>query len=140
MDGGTVVGGTRQPHDWDPIPHQETRQTLLKNAAKWFPLVPSDDPTSERSNTGKTSPSPVTEKDFNVIYDIIGRRPFREGGARVEVERASFAGDNSGQPAHKHFGNIPVVHAYGLGARGFELSWGVAEDAAHLVVQEYLQQ
>lgn len=44
----------------------------------------------------------------------MGRRPAREGGLRLEVE-----GVADGKT---------VVHAYGAGGRGFELSVGVAED------------
>lgn len=53
------------------------------------------------------------------MRDIVGRRPTRRGGIRLEGERLE--------------GGRRVVHAYGLGARGFELSWGVAGRAVELV-------
>jgi D-amino-acid oxidase len=106
LDGGTVIGGTKQPHDWDPNPSPETRATLLANASKWFPFTPE------------------SGGQFDVIRDIVGRRPAREGGMRIEVEKLA----NGKQ----------IVHAYGAGGRGFELSWGVAEGTAALMLENGL--
>lgn len=106
LDGGTVIGGTKQPHDWDPNPSPATRSQLLVNASKWFPFTP--------ESGGK----------FDVIQDIVGRRPAREGGMRLEVEKLG----NGKQ----------IVHAYGAGGRGFELSRGVAEDTTALMLENGL--
>lgn len=103
LDGGTVIGGTKEPGNWDPNPSMETRATLLANAKKWFPFTPD------------------SGGEFDVIRDIVGRRPAREGGMRIEVERI-----NEG----KH-----VVHAYGAGGRGYEISRGVAEDTVALMLE-----
>ena len=102
LGGGTIVGGTKQPHNWDPNPSLETRAKLLANAAKWFPFEEG------------------SEKKFDVIRDIVGRRPAREGGIRIDAEKLS---DDRGV----------IVHAYGAGGRGFELSWGIAEDVFNLM-------
>lgn len=102
MSGGTIIGGTKQPRDYDPNPSVETREKLLANAAKWFPFAPG------------------SEGKFDVIRDIVGRRPAREGGMRIEVEKVGE-------------GRF-VVHAYGAGGRGFELSYGVAGDVVKLMV------
>lgn len=56
----------------------------------------------------------------------MGRRPAREGGLRIEVEPV---GDGKN-----------IVHAYGAGGRGFELSRGVAEDATALMLESGLLQ
>ncbi|OJK01579.1 hypothetical protein ASPACDRAFT_59260 [Aspergillus aculeatus ATCC 16872] len=111
LGGGTIIGGTKQPHDWDPYPSPDTRARILANAAKWFPFA--------EGSEGK----------FDVIRDIVGRRPAREGGMRIEVERLE-AGD----------GERNVVHAYGAGGRGFEISWGVAEDVFKLMAEHGLVQ
>lgn len=127
LDGGTVIGGTKQPHDWTPDPIPETRNNLLKNAAKWFPFTAD-------SNSRPNSNGP---NEFDVIQDIVGRRPARVGGMRVEVERVRqrnvLGGVDSGPETER-----AVVHAYGAGGRGFELSWGVAEEVAGLMVREGL--
>ncbi|PWY65600.1 Fcf1-domain-containing protein [Aspergillus heteromorphus CBS 117.55] len=102
LDGGTIIGGTKQPHNWDPKPSLETRAQLLANAAKWFPFAEG------------------SKEQFDVIRDILGRRPAREGGMRLEAEKLDR-------------GSGTLVHAYGAGGRGFELSWGVAEDVFGLM-------
>ncbi|KAL4940015.1 hypothetical protein BDV06DRAFT_213842 [Aspergillus oleicola] len=101
LEGGTIIGGTKQINDWDPNPSPETRATLLRNAKKWFPFT-------EES-----------KGEFDVIRDIVGRRPAREGGMRIEVEKVGEG--------------RTVVHGYGAAGRGFEISWGVAEDISGLV-------
>ncbi|KAH8425189.1 FAD-dependent oxidoreductase [Aspergillus melleus] len=101
LSGGTIIGGTKQPHNWDPNPSIEIRSQVLANAAKWFPFTPE------------------SEGKFDVIRDIVGRRPAREGGMRIEAEKVS----------DDRF----VVHAYGAGGRGYELSWGVAGDVVKLM-------
>ncbi|KAE8375683.1 Fcf1-domain-containing protein [Aspergillus bertholletiae] len=106
LSGGTIIGGTKQPHNYDPNPSTETRERLLANAAKWFPFTPE------------------SEGKFDVIRDVVGRRPAREGGMRIETEKV---GDS-------RF----VVHAYGAGGRGFELSWGVAGDVVKLMASNGL--
>ncbi|KAJ5165868.1 D-amino-acid oxidase [Penicillium capsulatum] len=106
LNGGTIIGGTKQPHDWDPNPSVETRERLLASAAKWFPFTP--------ESNGR----------FDVIRDIVGRRPAREGGMRIEVEKLTDGKS--------------VVHAYGAGGRGFELSRGVAEDVVGLMLENGL--
>lgn len=101
FEGGTVIGGTKEPDNWDPRPSGDVRQRLLAGFAATYPRI---------LNGGG--------EEFRVIRDIVGRRPARHGGMRLELE---------------HRVPKPVVHAYGLGGRGYELSWGVAEEIAALV-------
>ncbi|KAK3394340.1 amino acid oxidase [Podospora didyma] len=105
-EGGTIIGGTKEPDNWDPNPSPEVRETLLKTFAATYPQI-------------------LDEKGgFTVIRDIVGRRPTRKGGLRLEGEAVQGGGF--------------VMHAYGLGGRGYELSWGVAEGVVE-GVQEYLK-
>lgn len=60
--------------------------------------------------------------DFDVVSDNVGRRPARNGGLRAEVEVLA--------------GRRRVVHGYGAGGRGYEISWGVAEELARLLEVE----
>ncbi|KAM0186109.1 hypothetical protein ACHAPI_011887 [Fusarium lateritium] len=110
LEGGTIIGGTKEPHNWDPYPSPETRQLLLSNAAKWFPF----------GSQSLISTTTRASDRFHVVKDIVGRRPAREGGLRLEMERL-----NSGI----------IVHAYGIGGRGFELSWGIADEVVTLLHQ-----
>jgi hypothetical protein len=66
-----------------------------------------------------TNGLPPNEGGFIVIGDIVARRPTRIGGPRVEVEKL-----DRGRMA---------VHAYGLGGRGYETSWGVAKEVLRLI-------
>jgi len=103
FEGGTIIGGTKIPDDWNPNPSLELREKLLSNFAVMYPDI--------------LGP----EGKFTVIRDIVGRRPTRKGGMRLEKEVAR--------------GNRCIVHAYGLGGRGYELSWGVADKVAKLVAE-----
>ncbi|KAI0126383.1 FAD dependent oxidoreductase-like protein [Xylariales sp. AK1849] len=101
FEGGTVIGGTKEPNNWDPNASLEVRESLLKNFTATYPAI--------LGNAGR----------LTVIKDIVGRRPTRKGGMRLEKEQTDA-------------GNC-IIHAYGLGGRGYELSWGVAEGVAHLL-------
>ena len=105
FDGGTIIGGTKEPDDWNPNPVPETRARLLRNFAAGIPRALGD----------------VDVHDLRVIHDIVGRRPTRKGGMRLEKEAVA--------------GNKCVIHAYGLGGRGYELSWGVADRVAKLLTE-----
>ncbi|KAI5290104.1 hypothetical protein KEM52_000568, partial [Ascosphaera acerosa] len=119
LGGGTVVGGTKQVGDWSAAADPETRGRLLAAAAGLCP--------------GLLRPDAVAEWD--VIKDIVGRRPARAGGLRLEVQKAASASSlGSGQAVvGEPMLQVPVVHAYGLGGRGWELSWGVAEQVTAMV-------
>jgi len=99
--GGTIVGGTKETGDLETHPRPETRKKLLHRCVETFPdFVDS------------------IEK-FEVLKDNAGRRPWREGGYRIEVE-------STGPDSR-------IVHGYGAGGRGYELSWAAAERVVGLV-------
>ncbi|KFA56495.1 hypothetical protein S40293_01062 [Stachybotrys chartarum IBT 40293] len=108
FDGGTIVGGTKEPHDWRTEPSDHTRQRLLAAGQKLGRYAGDASLWTETSGVG-------------VIADVVGRRPTRHGGMRVEVEEGEV-GEWIGH----------VVHAYGAGGRGYEISWGVAREVVEL--------
>ncbi|KAH8893166.1 nucleotide-binding domain-containing protein [Thozetella sp. PMI_491] len=117
--GGTIIGGTKEPHDWSTEPRPEITAKLLENAITQLgPKV-----------LGLPSTCTTLGQEL-VMRDVVGRRPSREGGMRVEVERAEDPGSS------RHRLHRSVVHAYGAGGRGYEISWGVAEEVARLVERE----
>jgi len=108
FEGGTIIGGTKEPDNWDYNPSPTKRSRLLTAFAGTYPSI--------ISNAGKGTD---VEAGYTVLADIVGRRPPRKGGMRLERE-------DLGE------GRV-VVHAYGMGGRGYEVSWGVAEDVSKLV-------
>jgi D-amino-acid oxidase len=100
-NGGTIVGGTKEPGDWEAKPREETRRRLFEMAIEAYPDLAK------------------SVNDFEVIKDNVGRRPWREGGYRFETQR---------------FGpNKTIVHGYGAGGRGYELSWAAGHRVLGLV-------
>lgn len=106
LGGGTIVGGTKQIGDLDTEARPEERKALLENASRYFPEFVS------------------RPEDFDVVCDNVGRRPWRQGGLRIQTERLDSLSGSDG---------ATVVHVYGAGGRGYELSWGAAEEALRLV-------
>ncbi|KAK4945423.1 hypothetical protein LTR10_015318 [Elasticomyces elasticus] len=58
---------------------------------------------------------------FDVLKDNVGRRPWRDGGYRFQTE--SVGRDKR------------IVHGYGAGGRGYEMSWAAAERIVALVME-----
>lgn len=112
FEGGTIIGGTKEPNNWDIEASLENRHQILRKAATLCPEI--------KNESG----------GFDVLADVVGRRPTREGGLRLEVESAIGP---EGKEVH-------IVHAYGAGGRGYELSWGVAEEVLGLVNTTLQQQ
>lgn len=103
LDGGIIVGGTRQPEKLSPVPDVVTKKELIANAMKRFPEL-------------------IVFRDGNATLDVkkvyVGFRPMRKGGVRLEKEFTE---------------NTQIVHCYGFGSSGFEMSWGAAELVSELV-------
>lgn len=108
LDGGTFIGGTKQNGDWNPFVDVTTRENLLQSATVICP---------ELLKNGL----PPLAGGFDVLCDVVGRRQSREGGPRIEWEDVE---------------GTSILHAYGLGSSGYELSWGVAERVAELLETE----
>lgn len=102
--GGTVIGGTREPNEWSPEPSAAIRDQFLQRLARLHPDI--------LNKNGK----------FDVVSDIVCRRPFREDGVRLEIE---IRADNKGV-------DRVIIHAYGAGGRGYETSWGIAQEVSEL--------
>lgn len=103
LDGGCILGGTKQPGDLDPYPRESDTKDLLKRGENLYPDL-------------------MVEKDGRLQFDVknvnVGFRPARVGGSRVEIE-------------HTESGDI--IHAYGAGGMGYELSYGMAREVLKLL-------
>ena len=107
FSGGTIVGGTKQPGNWAVEPDENIRSTLLAAGRKLRPYA--------------TDCQSGENKEINFIADVVGRRPTREGGIRIEAQSKMVDGSSRN-----------LIHAYGAGGRGYEISWGVAAEVAKL--------
>jgi D-amino-acid oxidase len=108
LGGGTIVGGTKQVGDQEDKPRSAERTKLLDSAVKYFPdFVNNVD-------------------EFQVVMDNVGRRPWRQGGMKMEIEHLGHTHEQR---------DAKIVHGYGAGGRGYEISHGAAEMIADLVEQ-----
>lgn len=97
FDGGIIVGGTRQPGNLKSDPDIDDKNELVSNALERFPEL------AVNINGKKT---------LDIKKIDVGFRPMRKGGIRLEREVIK---------------NTKIIHCYGFGSSGFEMSWGAAE-------------
>ncbi|KAL1986075.1 hypothetical protein VTN96DRAFT_6972 [Rasamsonia emersonii] len=102
QDGTAVIGGIKQFGNVDTKVDSELRADIFRRVHENLPQdFPSADP-----------------KDYTIVRDIVGIRPQRDGGVRVEKEIIN------GQK---------VVHAYGTEGGGYVFSFGIGREVARLV-------
>lgn len=129
-NGEVILGGTREEGDWTPYPRADTARDILQRAKDICPeLVPEHARFStcqinrERQRAifeeGVEPKGPI---DDIIIDHLVGFRPSRQGGSRLEREEVPLGGKR-----------IPVVHNYGHGGAGWQSSWGCATDVVSLL-------
>lgn len=101
LDGGIILGGTKQIGDTDPNPRPQDTQGLIERGRILYPKLFDEN------------------QELDVRHINVGFRPARKGGVRVEIERPTA--------------NCSVIHAYGAGGMGYELSYGMAQEVLELV-------
>ncbi|KAL6401510.1 D-amino-acid oxidase [Ilyonectria robusta] len=115
LEGGTIIGGTKEPHNWSETTSREKRIHLLTQAAKMYPAILN------------------ANSQFDVIRDIVGRRPERKGGLRLSSEPLHLSTAHNGKSGHRRV--VTLIHAYGAGGAGYELCWGVAQEVAEMALE-----
>ncbi|KAF4992721.1 hypothetical protein FDECE_13627 [Fusarium decemcellulare] len=116
LEGGTIIGGTKEPNNWSAKASRETRNCLLARAAKMYPAILNAD------------------SRFDVIGGIVGRRPERKGGLRLSCEPLHLSTTQIGKS--NRYRVVKIIHAYGAGGAGYELCWGVAQEVAKMGLEE----
>ena len=111
--GGTVLGGCYQKGSWDSKPDMELSKRIMERAVKLAPQL----------TDGKGVQA------LDVIRHVVGLRPVREGGTRVEREVIEKDGRKVG-----------VVHSYGHGGFGYQSSYGCAAEVVGLVSQTVVEE
>ncbi|KAJ9130773.1 putative FAD dependent oxidoreductase [Pleurostoma richardsiae] len=99
FSGGVIIGGSRQPGNFSTVPNKDLKRDILRRV-------------NRLTKNAFKDVNPDTDVD-----DIVGFRPGREGGFRLETE-----GQN-------------IVHAYGFDGMGYVHSFGAAKRVTDLVGQ-----
>jgi D-amino-acid oxidase len=106
LNGGIILGGTKNEKSHDDTPIPEETEKLIANARSRFPGLFCPE-------TGK----------LDIMRVNVGFRPARNSGVRLERE-----------VLQTDKGNVVIVHCYGFAGSGVEMSWGAAEKAAELAM------
>ena len=101
--GGTILGGTYDIGNWDPVPDPEIGQRIMKRIVEACPEV--------AGGNGI--------EGLDVIRHQVGLRPYRKSGVRIELEELADG--------------TPVVHNYGHAGWGYQGSYGCSEKVVELV-------
>ncbi|KAG2220124.1 hypothetical protein INT45_006152 [Circinella minor] len=110
-DGTVILGTTKEEESTNTKPNKALAKDIMERAVKYCPDL----------TNGKGI------KRLDVVDHIVGIRPGREGGPRVENE---FKTSPSGKP-------ILVTHNYGHDGSGYQSSWGSAKHTIQLVEEGY---
>ena len=100
--GGTVIGGSYQKDQWDPLPDPNLAVRIMKRAIALRPEL-------VREGQGI--------EGLDIIRHGVGLRPLRDGGPRIEADKID---------------GVAVVHNYGHGGFGYQASYGCAAEAVRL--------
>ncbi|KAG1842431.1 FAD dependent oxidoreductase [Suillus tomentosus] len=113
------LGGTYQVGSWDTSLDMSVAKGIFERCSVIAPCL--------------------KEEGTKILMHTVALRPDRKGGPRVEAERISLPlvrsdglapnlGEDAGQQQ-----DITVIHAYGMGAAGYQRSWGVAFEVLSLL-------
>ncbi|ORY21034.1 FAD dependent oxidoreductase [Naematelia encephala] len=130
-DGEVILGGTREIGDWYPYPRPDTSGDIIRRVLE---ICPDLQPAHRRAKRGETvrgqsvddsnSSPPSSPLEDLIVTHLVGFRPSREQGVRLEVGPDLIL---NGQR------NIHVVYNYGHGGAGWQSCWGTASDAVKIL-------
>ncbi|WRT66997.1 uncharacterized protein IL334_003963 [Kwoniella shivajii] len=144
-DGEVILGGTRELNDWYPYPREETTKDILKRVLEICPdlcpkykiapsaLAPEQDIEKlhiTEDNLPDSDTDPTSPLEELVIQTLVGFRPSRKGGIRLERGKDLVLGRDHGKQD-----KTIVVHNYGHGGAGWQSCWGTAEDAVEILIK-----
>ncbi|KAH9849253.1 FAD dependent oxidoreductase [Lenzites betulinus] len=118
----TILGGKYQAGDWDTSFSAADARGILARCAALCPAIA----------------DPATR----VLRHNVGLRPARRGGPRVETEALDLPWktewltegvEEAETGSAGEAGTVLVVHTYGFGPAGYQMSWGAAEEVGSLV-------
>lgn len=103
-DGGWIVGGTKQIGETDDLPRDEDTKMLIERGTKYFPFLLKEDKHGKRY--------------LDVTRINVGFRPARKSGLNLALDQTN---------------PIPIIHNYGAGGMGYELSYGAGTKVYELL-------
>ena len=103
LGGGTILGGTYDIGNYDPVPDPAIGERIMKRAVELRPELAD----------GKGV------EGLSIVRHAVGFRPYRSGGVRIEREKMDD--------------DTWVVHNYGHAGWGYQGSYGCAERVVLLV-------
>lgn len=103
QSGGVIIGGVKQPGRTDAVVDEHVRTDILRRV-------------NALTGGAFKDVDLVKGRAEGSVVDVVGFRPGREGGLRVEIDERRR-----------------VVHAYGAGGAGYIYSFGVAQRVGNLV-------
>ena len=101
--GGTILGGTFDPNNWESQPDPNTALRIMSRIVKAYPKI--------AGGQGI--------EGLDVIRHGVGLRPYRKDGVRLESERLDD--------------ETWIVHSYGHAGWGYQGSYGCAQNVVELV-------
>ncbi|KAL9097543.1 MAG: hypothetical protein Q9165_000439 [Trypethelium subeluteriae] len=117
--GTTVLGGTKESGKWEAEAEEEVTRGILERCRELAPELLTGRK-KERGDGVGSGGEDDEEGDFEVLKVNVGRRPAREGGARVELDR-EIGKDRI------------LVHCYGHAGAGFQNSVGSAREVIQIL-------
>ncbi|OAX44934.1 nucleotide-binding domain-containing protein [Rhizopogon vinicolor AM-OR11-026] len=126
-----LLNGTYQIGNWDTSLDMSTAKKIFERCSTLAPCLKGD--------------------ETKILWHTVGLRPDRKGGPRVEAERISlplprsggllapYKNENITISAAEEQRGLTIIHAYGMGAGGYQRSWGVAFEVLSLL-KENVQQ
>lgn len=106
LNGGVIIGGTKQINDTDGSVREEDSRAIKERAARFFPELMRHDKNGNAY--------------FDVIKTNVGFRPARKMGVNLAVEQKA---------------GTTINNAYGAAGSGFELSYGLGLEVVEKVRQ-----
>lgn len=122
MSGGIIIGGISQPGDFSKVVDDAVNRDIITKVDTVCPeMIANARATLFEKGAG---PLAVTSEfeGLPVIRKIIGFRPGRDGGYRIEKESIS--------------GGFTVIHAYGFEGQGYIYSGGIGQRVAWLAAKK----
>lgn len=102
-EGGSIIGGSFVPNDWNESEDKELTKRIIERALKFMPELVDD--------KGIKNP-----RELDIVQKNVGLRPFREGGMRIEIDQ------------NRNW----LIHNYGAGGGGYQGSYGFADEVVQL--------